>query len=133
MQKRFIGGVAILVTVLAVVLSGCGAATMSASWAGTAFSHQEPDDGWTVSAGTLKGSATRNVTFSADNLAALQVTNVNSGGTVSFTITQGDTEKAFDINGNFSGAIDMGGFAPGDISLRLDFEEAEGVELNMKW
>jgi hypothetical protein len=45
---------------------------------------------------------------------------------ISFLI-QGDTERTFDITGEFNENIDMRGFEPGRIRLRLVFENAENV------
>lgn len=48
-------------------------------------------------------------------------------------ITQGDTERNVDITGEFNETIDMGGFEPGSIRLRLNFEKAESVNVVINW
>lgn len=139
MKKRsimLVGVGVVLVVALAVivfVLGGGKIGEVSNSLSGMMLLNQEKADSWTISASTLKGHAIRRIDFSSDNLSALHIDNANSGGTVSLTITQGDTEKTFDINENFSGDIDMSGFKSGRISLRLDFKEAKDVKLVMKW
>jgi len=87
----------ILASIVAVILSGCGA-SVSNSWSGTMLSYDFADGGTTITARTLNGHSTRQINFDADNLAALRIDSSNDGGGIVLTIAQGDTEKPINIS-----------------------------------
>jgi hypothetical protein len=131
MKKRLTTfGVLVL---LAVVLVGC-ANVVTNAWSYTGMSKNDAkDDSWAISAKTVDGYASRSLDLNAANLAALHVDNTNSEGKVFLVLTQGDTEKTFDISGKFNGEIDTSAFEPGKIKLRLNFEKVKDLDLYVKW
>lgn len=97
------------------------------SWSGMGLSRKFETDKWTISADRATGYISGDVN---SNITSLHVENTNSGGKVSLTLTQGDTEKNVDINGKFNEEIDISSFEQGiSIELRLVFESAENVNV----
>ena len=132
MKKRLVTLLGISAIIL-FALTGCVGNSMSFAWSIIGGSHTEGNNSWTITANTVNGHASRKINFSADNLAALHVKNTNSEGKVSITLTQGNTEKTFDVSGTFDGSIDTSAFAPGKITIRLDFESAKTVDVAVNW
>ena len=149
-----------LVAVIAVIIIGTIAAivfftfdregvafnsgSFSATSGGRTFSigvHSRSSDGiynvanntWRASPARANGSSRVNYTFTATNLDNMTVRNTNTEGMVSLTFTQGDAEKTVDITGDFNENIDMSSFEPGQITLRLVFENATNVEALISW
>jgi len=95
-------------------------------------------DGWSYSADSVNGNITaRNLTFTSDNLASLHVESSSlSSGDATLILIQGSNEREVDISDGFSGYIDTSGFEPGErdsIRIRLRFNNARGVNINISW
>jgi len=121
-----------LLLILAVTLIGCGTA-VSYSWVATTVSSNAKVDSWTISAKSIDGHASRNIDMTSEKLAALHAENTSSDGGVFLVMTQGDTEKTFDLSGEFNGSIDTSAFEPGRVKLRLNFEKAKDVKVYINW
>lgn len=132
MKKRSIALLGIL-TIFVVMLAGCGGRAISFSWFAVGESHSSGVSSLAISAQSVNGHASRNVTFTPDNLAALHAKNTNSSGKVLLVLKQGDTEKVFDISKDFDGKIDTSAFKEGEINLRLNFENAENMNVYLSW
>lgn len=91
------------------------------------------DDTWSTSASKINGYCRVDKTFNSDNLAAFRVDGTNSGGKVFLTLIQGDVEKTIEITGEFNDEIDMSECKPGRIRLRLEFENAEDIDISVSW
>jgi len=103
------------------------------SWSGTMMSSSHSDSGWAITARTVNGRSTRTVDFDPGNLSALRIESINEGGSVYFTMTQGNVERVTDISGGFRDRIDTSGFDTGRIRLRLNFERASEVIVVVSW
>jgi hypothetical protein len=88
---------------------------------------------WRASPSSANGSSRIDYTFTTANLEAMTVRSTNSEGKISLSFTQGDTERIFDITGEFHENIDMSGFEPGRIRLRLVFDNARDVNTVVSW
>jgi len=88
---------------------------------------------WRASPYRANGNSRIYYTFTAANLEAMTVRSTNAEGSVSLTFTQGDVEKTLDITREFYENIDMRGFEPGRIRLRLVFENARNVNTLINW
>ena len=88
---------------------------------------------WTVTADSVNGHSSRTVRMTADNLAALTVTSSNSDGTVELVLTEGSVTQTYDLSGSFSDGIDTSAFTPGKIQLRLNYTNAKGVNISIRW
>ena len=104
-----------------------------ASWTNTSLSNKMEDNRWELSAKSCNGHATRNLDFHAHHLEALHVESTVGGGEAYLIISQDDTEKSIDITGEFNENIDMIGFGPGRIRLRLEFKRAENIDIIINW
>ena len=91
------------------------------------------DSSWRTSTSRANGSSRVDYTFSATDLEAMHVSSTNSGGRILLVLIQGDTERIFDITSEFNSNIDMNDFEPGRIRLRLEFTNAENVEIVVNW
>lgn len=91
------------------------------------------DDTWSTSASKINGYCKVDKTFNSDNLAAFCVSSTNSDGKVFLKLIQGDVEKTIEITGEFNDKIDMSEFKSGRIRLRLEFEEAEDIDISISW
>ena len=89
---------------------------------------------WTVFTGqTLDGSVTRTRHFSARDLEHFVAHGGGETGTqVYLTITQGENTKTVDLP-NYRGRIDMSGFSPGRISLKIRFINAGSADATVAW
>ncbi|MDR2599420.1 MAG: hypothetical protein LBC73_04000 [Oscillospiraceae bacterium] len=88
---------------------------------------------WRANPSRANGNSRVDYTFTAANLEAMTVRSTNSEGRISITFIQDDIEITFDITGEFHENIDMSGFEPGRIRLRLEFENAENVDTLISW
>ncbi|MCL2351860.1 MAG: hypothetical protein FWC55_04930 [Firmicutes bacterium] len=122
-----------LLAALTAALVSCGEETMSNAWSATNAAWDLQSDSWTITADSVNGHATRNVTLSSDSLVAMHAKTANSSGRISLVATQGSTERTFDINGDFDENIDMSDFSQGKVSLRLEFEDAKDVDVFLNW
>ena len=122
-----------IVFVLAFALVGCGATSMSNAWSYTGLSYENKIDSWTISAETVDGSATRNIKFNSDNLAALYVESTNDVGEVFLIMTQDDIERTINLTRAYDGKIDTSVFKTGSIKLQLKFMKAENVNIVLNW
>ena len=88
---------------------------------------------WRATPYRANGNSRVDYTFTAANLEAMTVRSTNDEGRISLVFIQGDMERTFDITGEFYENIDMGGFVPGSIRLRLVFENARDVDTLIRW
>ncbi|MCL1883203.1 MAG: hypothetical protein FWF81_05550 [Defluviitaleaceae bacterium] len=91
------------------------------------------DNTWRATPYRANGNSRVDYTFTAANLEAMTVESTNAEGRISLTFTQGDTERAFDVTNEFHENIDMSGFEPGRIRVRLVFENASDVNTLIRW
>lgn len=91
------------------------------------------NDTWITSARKINGHCRVDKTLDSDNLLALRANSTNSVGKVFLKLIQGDVEKTIDITGEFNDEIDMDEFKPGRIRMRLEFEDAETVNVVVSW
>ena len=120
-----------LITVFSgVLLAGC-----TNVQSGTFINHTEnvQNDTWTFSATRANGHSTRNIEMNEDNLTKLYVNSTNDSGNISLILTQGEFTHYTDLTSGFNGFIDTQEFNPGQISLRLQFENAEGIKISISW
>ena len=123
--------VATVTVVLVVAFTREGVAVNSGTFTGSP--NNVANDSWNISVARANGSSRIDYTFTAANLSAMHVTSTNSSGSITLTATQGDIERTFDITGAFNDNIDMSGFEPGRVRLRLQFSNAENVEILINW
>ena len=97
------------------------------------LTHAIEADRWDISVASVDGRAWREINFSAQNLNALHVRSANNYGTVRLRLIQGDTEIITDLTEYFYGHPATSYFEPGQIRLRLDFINAEGVNISISW
>jgi len=107
--------------------------SVTSSWSGRNMSYDVAENSWRISAGALRGRSTRMLDFTAENLAALRIDSTNSSGEVRFTIVQGNVTESIEVSDGFDQLIDTSAFAPGHISLRLDFEQVENLQITVRW
>ena len=134
MRRKFMRLAAVFAA-LALVLGGCNYMSFSGSYVN--LSKTFTNNSWALTAKSVNGNASRSVDLTAGNLAALRVSNTNSGGTVELVLTEGEGEggvsQTYDITGPFDGAIDASAFSPGKISMRLNFSGAKDLDLKINW
>ena len=132
-MKRIIAFFSIL-TFFAAVLSGCGANTTIASWttSGT-VTNQSEDERWFLAVGRANGHIRRDANFTQDNLDFFFIRSSNTEGEVRLTLIQDDTEIEFVLYPGLNDFINVGGLQPGNIRLRLDFDNATDVEVMITW
>ena len=97
------------------------------------LTHAIEVDHWEISVASVDGRAWRDIDFSAQNLGALHVRSANNHGMVRLRLIQGDTEMITDLTEYFYGYPATSYFEPGEIRLRLDFINAEGVNISISW
>ena len=92
------------------------------------------DDGsWRVSLERGNGHSRIDYTLSRGELSNLRINSTNSGGTVTFTLIQGSTDRIIELTGGFDGSVDTSGFEPGRVRFRLDFGQVEDLEFVVRW
>ena len=131
-MKRLIVFLSILV-VLFITLTGCGGGTV-ASWttSGTLVNNFD-DDGWELSVGRANGHIRRDVTLSQEQLDMLHVRSRHSGGEITLTLTQGDTEITSLLGEQELEFIVTTGLEPGTVRIQLDFDSATDVDVEISW
>jgi len=90
-------------------------------------------NGWKIQADSIDGYASRKLDFNAENLVALHVDNTNSTGEVLLVISQDSISQTFTLSPNFSGRLDLGKFSPGKVTVRLEFKNAQKIDLTIVW
>jgi hypothetical protein len=134
MKKRIVAlALLFLLTVMIVSCANSRTGTWSIVGSHTGMVRNISEDGITFSASRANGRFTTNVDLNADNLLVFHVENTNSAGTASMVITQDNTERTFDISGEYNDNLDMSAFEGGRIRIRLVFENAENVNLVINW
>ena len=131
-MKKFIAffGIALMLLIFA----SCGGASTVANWSGSNMDSDLQDNSWTVTADRVNGNITRqDVDFSAENLDMLHVSSMNTDGEVILTLIQGDIEIPVDLTGGTEGFLISGDLQPGNIRLRLDFDNATDVRVTVRW
>jgi len=88
---------------------------------------------WRATPYSANGNSRVDYTFTAANLEAMTVRSTNSEGRISLEFIQGDIERTFDITGDFYENVDMNGFEPGRIRLRLVYENTRDVDVLIRW
>ena len=91
------------------------------------------DSSWRVSLGRGNGHSRIDYTLSMGELSNLRISSAYSGGTVTFTLTQGSTDKVIELTGSFDGSVETSGFEPGRVRFRLDFGQVEDLEFVLRW
>ncbi|MCL2415568.1 MAG: hypothetical protein FWD01_02040 [Defluviitaleaceae bacterium] len=126
--------IAVITLSLMFVFSRFGGAWWSGSFSASNFSRHIRNDGINVSARSLNGHIQTNIDFdNAEALANIHTESTNASGEAMLILTQGNTERAFDISGQFNGNLDMSGFETGRIRFRFEFQNAQDVEIHINW
>ena len=97
------------------------------------LSHTMETDRWGIVVTNVNGRAWRDIDFSVESLGSTRVKSTNNFGEVRLTLIQGDIEMTIDLTDEFYGLLDTSGFEPGKIRLRLDFINAESVNISINW
>jgi len=127
------------VVVYLFVLAGCTGDRLHTNFSGSNNNQQSnlTASGWNYSASSVNGNVTaRNITFTSDNLSSFHVESSLGSGNATLILIQGDNEREIDISNGFSDYIDTSGFEAGErdsIRIRIRFENASNVNINMKW
>lgn len=124
-----------LLAVLVFALAGCGGSATGSTWSGSNSGRNEVRevDKWEVTARSINGYGHRDIEFSAENLATLHANITYTGGSVTMTLSQGSVENVINIPTDFDENIDMSDFGAGRIRVRLDFDNASDVNVNINW
>jgi hypothetical protein len=132
-MKKLISLGMITMLVFSLVACGYGGTAYTSSWSTRNLTHNSRHESWMITADSVNGHAMRRIDLSIEELFALHVNSSNSDGSISATLTQGDTVEVFDISGEFSDNLDTSNFEAGKIRLRLDFDNAIDVDLFVNW
>jgi len=132
MTKKIIAIAVALALVLAIAGCASGVGARS-SWSGRNIQQSSPQGSWTITAAALRGHSTRTLDLTAEELATLYINSTIGGGEVQLTISQDDVLESVYLTGEFGQVIDTSAFEPGQISLRLDFWQAEDLIVHMRW
>ena len=138
-KKRFFA-LGILI-VLVIALNACTfdftrspSGDIATSWTTSGLTHNHEANRWHISANRVNGYTRRDINFTAESLSALQIATSNNGGNISLAITQGETNKLVELAGEVNETLDISNdFEPGNIRLRLEFEDAENVVITLNW
>jgi hypothetical protein len=103
------------------------------SMRGTMLTRRETASSWVITANTVHGTGTRTVSLSAENLANFTVNNSSGGGAVRLVLSQGGNELSLDLSGRYNQMIDMEGFLPGRVRMRVSFDGARDVRFELRW
>ena len=132
MKKLIVLGVALLL-VISLVGCGYGGTSVSSSWSARGLSHVSRLDSWTITARSLNGMAERRLDLSAEELSAIQVDISDNNGAITLVLIQDDITEVFELSRGFNGTLDTGNFEAGRILMRLNFVNAEDVDLSVSW
>jgi|GEM_PF-1890489 len=92
---------------------------------------------WEITANSLRGNGRRDISLTAEQLAAFHVQSGMTSGTVSLTLTQGETLQTWELsNGsdeNIGNFLTLDAFLPGQIRLELNFDRTENVNVYVDW
>ena len=141
MDRKKLATIALAAVLAIVVIVNVISFFTSSGQEGTAIStgsftrrpYDVTNDSWRVRSSRANGYSRVDYTFSAADLAAMHVNSRNSIGNIRLIFIQGDIERTIDISNEFYGYIDMSGFEPGEIRLRLDFIYAEQINTTISW
>jgi hypothetical protein len=131
MLKRLLCAAVLLFT--AFFVAGCTGEEITVSWTATELSHEHTRGSWAVTADTIDGYAYRDVTFGTGNLVSFYAESGNRRGRVTLTLAQDGVEKVLTLDREYAGRVDMDGFKPGRVHMRLDFENATDLALSLNW
>ena len=90
------------------------------------------DSEWTYTARTANGWTRRSPSLTAEELAAFHVIS-NSGEGVRLRLEQDDRLEVIDLSRRFDGPVDLRGFEPGRVRIRLEFDRANDVYVRISW
>jgi len=122
-----------LLLVISLVGCGYGGTGFSSSWSARGLSHERQLDSWTITARSLNGMAERRLDLSAEELSAIQVDISDNNGAITLVLIQDDITEVFELSRGFNGTLDTGNFEAGRILMRLNFVNAEDVDLSVSW
>jgi len=88
---------------------------------------------WSVSFKTSGEELAKTVSMNADDLAAFHVIGNCDSGELYLKISQGETEKDFDISDYFNDAIDLSEFQTGKIKLTIYNHDARNASVTISW
>ena len=91
------------------------------------------NDTWRVRSSRANGYSRVYYIFDETDLATMHVNSRNATGSIHLTFTQGDLERTVDISNEYYGYIDLSGFEPGEVRLRLEFEDAVQINITISW
>jgi len=107
------------------------------SMTSSGYSSRVEGSSWVTHARSADGSIWVDVTLDENQLAALRLLSANSAGNIILTLIQNDFGVAIYASGIaghlYETAVDASMFAPGRIRLMLTFEQAEDVEIIIRW
>lgn len=130
MKKRLLTG--IFAVVMVVLFTAC----TTRSWTAIGMSTSAGDTSWDFTAASVNGYTSRNVDFSAESIAAINIESTNEEGAIRLSFTQGDRKEEIEVTGSYSDTVNLaqlGGFTAGSVSIRIDFEQAKGLALHLSW
>ena len=120
--------------VLTMALAGCGIPSTSSTGSGSKMESKLSKESWSFTQARYNGHHTaRNVDLTRENLSAMQVKCSLGEGSAKLTVIQGNSEKIFDLGGEYIGYIDVGGFEPGRFQLRVDLDHARDIDVLISW
>lgn len=132
MKKLIVLGVALLL-VISLVGCGNGSTSVSSRWSTRGLSQDSRLDSWTITARSIDGMAERTIDLSAEELSAIQVDISDNRGAITLVLIQGDITEVFELSRGFNGTLDTDSFEAGQILMRLNFANAEDVDLSVTW
>ena len=134
MLKRLFTFFVIFVVSLTALAACGGETTTTASWttSGT-LTNIRNDDSWQLSVDRANGHIRRDVTMTQEQLDMLHVWSWNSEGQSRLTLIQGSTEIEIDLTGGAQGFLITSGLEPGSVRMRLDFEGATDIDVEIRW
>ncbi|MCL2404926.1 MAG: hypothetical protein FWC92_05185 [Defluviitaleaceae bacterium] len=132
MKKLIMLGVALLL-VISLVGCGNGDTGFSSSWSVRGLSHDRQLGSWAIAARSIDGMAERMLDLSAEELSAIQVDISDNRGAITLVLIQGDITEVFELSRGFNGTLDTSNFEAGQILMRLNFVNAEDVDLSINW
>jgi len=132
-MKRLIFVCMMLVFAFALVACGYGGTATTSSWSNSGLSQDSQLDSWSITADRVNGHSLRRLDLTAYQLANIFVASNHTSGAVNVVLIQGDNEQSFSIANDFSGILDTSNFEPGNIRMRLNFANAQDVDIYVSW
>ena len=92
---------------------------------------------WEITANSLRGNGRRDISVTAEQLAAMHVQGSWTSGAMSFTLTQGEVTHRWDLpsgfDENLGNFLNFDQFSPGELRLELHFDRTENVAVSVDW